>query len=175
MPKGQYQRKPRLADKAARLASEDVKVRAAARWPGMKHWQREFLMFWRASQDRSESISQAGMKIADLDAALDREQKFFDAYSEVEREITVALEDAQVKSAMTGKNSGAQKLALEAFSARYQKQSNAAKRGGEKVRGRVSGVKDWSARIEKKWGAIFESTRAPGHLIEANRAPSADT
>lgn len=154
--------RPTKAQIAERLASEDAAVRSAARWPGLTDWQRIFLDAWREGTDRLKALEAAGKNVDDYDEALERSPKFAEACSRVEREIIVQLEDAQVRSAKEGKNAGSQKLALEAFSTRYAKKPAGGKAGGPKSAGggKLSGVKNWSDRAEKTWGAIFESTRS---------------
>lgn len=138
---------------------DELVSRAAERWPRLPRWQGIFLNAWKDGNDRLTSLALADAKLFELEEALEMSEKFAAAYETVMREIVVTIEDAQVKAAIEGKNSGAQKLALEAFSPRYQKKT-AAKRGGQvSAGGKLSGVNNLAAKSAKTWGAIFESTR----------------
>lgn len=150
--------------RAAAMSSTDPVVRAEAFFPHLEPDQRLFLEYFRDSGDRVDSAIRVGRPWREIEASLDSDQKFQEAFLEVDRERTVRLEDRQVRSAMEGKNAAQQKMALEARSAVYAK-----KKGSQSVHLPRASAPLSKFNAESEWGRIFGDTEQQRKQEEPKR------
>jgi hypothetical protein len=139
-----------VEQRAAKLRSPDIHLRASARWPKLSDWQGLFLEQWRVKRERMEAAIAVGKSWRDVEKSLGEDRRFADAYEELEQELLVMLEDSHLNQAIAGKSHGAQKLVLERRSAMYAK--NGAQPAGSRP---ASPARAARAHAEDTWGRIF--------------------
>jgi hypothetical protein len=92
---------------AVRQTSDIVGSRAPdlaqQRWPHLIRWKGVWLERFRETKDRTQACELVNMTWDQVEAELDADEAFKEGYERVNRGFVVAVEDAQLRLAMSGK------------------------------------------------------------------------